>query len=114
MRKQDMLSGRRSNRRPRFLRQMVVALMLLVLGLAHRADAIIAGQGKQAAKPILTKSGKKAAISKAAAAIIQAHAAPAIRTRAAQGAAGVLAPVAETDETKVPHKVGAAASSHVR
>ncbi|UCF93130.1 MAG: multicopper oxidase domain-containing protein [Desulfobacterales bacterium] len=75
-----------STMRPRYLRWMhliVVAIMVLGLGITQGAAA----PNNNSKKPILTKSGKKAALQQAAEAIL-------------------LAPAGPTDGTKVPHYFG--------
>ncbi|MCJ7594129.1 MAG: hypothetical protein MUO52_05085, partial [Desulfobacterales bacterium] len=69
---------------PRWMQLILVGMVVLVFGMAQSLAAPNNNNGK---KPILTKSGKKAALKAAAEAVL-------------------LAPAGPTDETKVPHYYG--------
>ena len=71
---------------PGWMHLILAAMIVLGLGMA---------QSVTAKKPILTKSGKIAALEQAATAILQAPTGP-----------GLLGPAGSTDETKVPHYYG--------
>ena len=75
-----------SRRYSGWMHLLLAATIVLGLGMAQSAAA---------KKPILTKSGKIAALEQAAAAILQVPTGP-----------GVLGPAGPTDETKVPHYYG--------
>lgn len=79
------------NRRkyPRWMSLMLTAVMVLGLGLALG----LAAQSNNPKKPILTKSGKKAALKQAAQAILLQAPMPSM-------------PMSPVDETKVPHYFG--------
>ena len=99
---------------PRWLTLILAAVIVLGLGITQALAAPTSNPAptNNPKKPILTKSGKKAALKQAAQAVLQA--APAAPTKSGkkgalkQSAQAILqtAPTSPTDQTKVPHYVG--------
>lgn len=83
MKELEATTGRVRRRCPGWLHVMLAGMIVFGLGMTQGAEA----KNNNPNKPILTKSGKKAALADAAAAML-------------------MAPVFATDETKVPHYFG--------